>query len=74
MYRDPKFTHFQKLLLNNRLIEYGFIPTFQCIHQLCLFPGRKRKNIELAGARKFSFSIVISKVFHLGYRSIEYQQ
>ena len=37
----PKITYFEKLLLNNTLKEYEFSSTFQCIHQLCLFPTRK---------------------------------
>ena len=39
----PKFIHFEKLLLYNRLKVYGFRPTFKCIHQLCLLSGRKGK-------------------------------
>ena len=39
-----KFTHCKKLLLNNKLKEYGFSPTFQCIYQLCLFQARKENK------------------------------
>ena len=40
----PKITYFEKLLLNNTLKEYGFSPTFHCIHQLCLFPARNENK------------------------------
>ena len=57
----PKITHFEKLLLNNTLKEYGFSPTFQCIHQLCLFPARK-ENWPGVGCFPFALFILPKKI------------
>ena len=72
----PKITHFEKWLLNfNTLKEYGLSPPFQCIHQLCLFPAKKMKQITMARSRVVSFSIVYStEKFHFEYRPKECQQ
>ena len=55
----PKFTHFKKLLLNNTLKEYGFSPTFQCIHQLCLLQAQKENKQHLPRVRCFPFALFI---------------
>ena len=61
----PKLIHFVKLLLNITLREYRFTTTFQCIHQFCLFPGRKGKEINLVWSRVFSFCTVFLPItFH----------
>ena len=57
----PKRTHFESLLLNNTLKEYGFSPTFQCIHQLCLFPARK-ENWPGVGCFPFALFILPKKI------------
>ena len=43
----PNFIHFDKLLLHSRSKEYAFSPTFKCIHQFCLFSGRKENKTSL---------------------------